>query len=115
MLAMPATTRVVPADQPSGASVGVVPQRRAAPAVSAVTARQNYGLLQAKGLSRAGAKMLPRGRAPQQKRDRLSELVSVVGRVALAVSLCLETPSGQGEGAVGPASADMTMTMTTTW
>ena len=30
-------------------------------AVSATTARQNYSLLQAKSLSRAGAKMLPKG------------------------------------------------------
>ena len=36
---MLATTRVVPADQPSGASVGVIPQRRAAPAVGAGSQR----------------------------------------------------------------------------
>ena len=64
---MLATTRVVPADQPSGASVGVIPQRRAAPAVSAATSRQSYGLLQAKSLSRARAKMLPKGASSRAK------------------------------------------------
>ena len=67
MPAIPATTRVVPVDQPSSASVGVIPQRRVAPAVSAATARQNYGLLQAKSLSRAGAKMLPKGASSRAK------------------------------------------------
>ena len=59
MPAQLASTRVVPVDQPSGACDGVVPQRRVAPVVNVATARQNHGLLQAKSLSRAGAKNAP--------------------------------------------------------
>ena len=67
MPARPATTRVEPVDHPSGTSTGVVPQRRVVPAVSAATAWQNHGLLQAKSLSRAGPKMLLKGTSSKAK------------------------------------------------
>ena len=67
MPAKPAATRVVPADRPSATSAGVVPQRRTAPAVREASARQSYGLPQAKSLSRAGAEMFQKGASSRVK------------------------------------------------
>ena len=58
MPARPAATRVVPADVPTAASAGARPQRRSAPAVTAASARQNFGPLRVRSSSRAGAKTL---------------------------------------------------------
>ena len=115
MPAKPAATRVVPADQPSTTSAGVVPQRRTAPAVSAASARQSYGLQQAKSLSRAGAKMFQKGASSRAKTGPVKGTGFRGGPIGPSRFPLPRAPVWTGGAGQRPASADTTMTTTTMW